>query len=248
MSSCLVIQHIGAEGPYAIADVLSAANVEVTVVTMDGAAALPETLDGYTGLVVMGGPMSADSDDRFPTRRAEIALIREAIEGEIPLLGICLGAQLLALATGGSVCRGASGLEIGWAPIRLDPAAKDDLLLSQLAESVAVFHWHGDTYVPPAGSVHLASSDRYFEQAFRVGLSAWGLQFHLEVDERAVLAFIDAFGDEAVKAGTMPDVILSETGAAIAALSPHRMRLLARFAEKVASAGSAEEIAELEHL
>jgi GMP synthase-like glutamine amidotransferase len=217
MSSCLVVQHLEPESSYAIGELL------------------PETVGGFDGLVVMGGPMSADRDDGFPTRRQELALLAEAVELGLPTLGVCLGAQLLAAATGGRVLSGARGPEIGWAPVRFAPAAADDLLLCSVPDELSVLHWHGDTFDLPPGGVLLASNARYAHQAFRIGPRAWGFQFHLEVDRSAVAAFVDAFGTELAAVGTTADTLLDATPAELAHLEMHRRPVLARFAALVAA-------------
>jgi GMP synthase-like glutamine amidotransferase len=231
MPSCLIVQHVEPEGPYAVETVLLAAGVDVDVrrVFTDR---LPDSLDEVQGLVVMGGPVSAASDVGFPTRQAELGLLAEALELGLPTLGICLGAQLLAVAAGGRVLRGADGPEIGWGPVDLRGAA--DPLFDGLPARLSVLHWHGDTYERPPGSVLLATSPTYREQAFRFGSHAWGLQFHIEVDAPAVDAFLSAFGQDAYEAGTNPEAIAAATLPAIDALTPHRTLLLERFAGLVA--------------
>ncbi|MGD0378933.1 MAG: type 1 glutamine amidotransferase [Acidimicrobiales bacterium] len=233
--SCLVVQHVEPEGPYAIGEALATAGVVVDIRRVYGGERLPADIADFTGVVVMGGPMAAHSDSGFPTRQAELDLLAEAIARGVPTIGVCLGAQLLALAGGGKVFPGANGAEVGWAPVELTDQAAADPLLSALPDHLTVLHWHGDTFDLPPGSVHLAGSPRYPAQAFRIGARAWGLQFHLEVDDGAVAAFLDAFGQDAVRAGTTPEVIAGESRAALRALMPHRASVLTRFAELVAT-------------
>jgi GMP synthase (glutamine-hydrolysing) len=233
--SCLILQHVEPEGPYAIGDALAAAGVEGDIRRVYVGESLPADVSDFAGVVVMGGPMAAHSDRGFPSRQAELDLLVDAIARGVPTIGVCLGAQLLALAGGGRVSPGASGPEVGWAPIALTDQAADDPLLGTLPDELTVLHWHGDTFDPPPGSAHLASSSRYRAQAFRIGPRVWGLQFHLEVDERAVAAFLDAFGPDALRAGTTPEVIERESPAALEALLPHRARVLTRFADLVAT-------------
>ncbi len=233
MSSCLVVQHLEPESSYAIGEALASVGIEVDQRLTDAAEPLPETLDGFDGLVVMGGPMSADSDDGFPTRRQELTLLAEAVERGLPTLGVCLGAQLLAAATGGRILRGASGPEIGWAPVRLHASAADDLLLASVPGELSVLHWHGDTFDLPPGGVLLASNDRYDHQAFRIGPRAWGFQFHLEVDREAVAAFAGSFGADLDAVGITPDNLLDATPAELVRLEVHRRPVLARFAALV---------------
>jgi GMP synthase-like glutamine amidotransferase len=233
--SCLIVQHLEPEAPYAIGEALADAGVVTDVRRVYDGEPLPPDLADVDGLVVMGGPMSAGSDEGFPSRPAELALLEDALGRGVPTLGVCLGAQLLALAAGGSVHRGLAGPEIGWAPVELAAQAGEDPLLTGLPSTLTVLHWHGDTFELPPGAVHLAANSRYRNQAFRRGARAWGLQFHLEVDDRAVAAFVGAFGDEAVTAGTTPETIEADSAQALEDLTPYRSVVLARFAELVAS-------------
>lgn len=229
MSRALVVQHLEPEGPALIGDALAAAGVDVTIVRPDRGEALPAGVDGIDGLVVMGGPMSARSDDGFPARRDEIALLRAAVDAGVPTLGVCLGSQLLAAAGGGEV-RAGTGLEVGWGTVALTPEAATDPLLAGIRGAVPVLHWHGETFTLPPGAVLLASSDAYPHQAFRLGPAAWGLQFHLEVDAAAVGRFVTAFGAEADD----PDVILAEAATWLARSEPVQATVLGRFAGLVA--------------
>jgi GMP synthase-like glutamine amidotransferase len=235
MPSCLVVQHVPPEGPYAIGPALESAGVDVDVRAVFAGEDLPSDLTDIDGLVVMGGPMSALSDEGFPSRRGELELLAEGLDRGLPMLGVCLGAQLLALAGGGAVYPGPTGPEIGWGPVALTAEAEDDPLLGGLPEQLTVLHWHGDTFEPPVGAIRLATNGRYPNQAFRSGSRAWGLQFHLEVDGSAVAAFVDAFGAEAARAGSPPRSILAGTAPALKILEPHRRRVLARFAQLVAA-------------
>ncbi len=136
---------------------------------------------GYDALIVLGGPMSVDDTADHPNLRTEVELIGEAVAGGMPVLGICLGAQLLARALGAGVA-GNGAHEIGWHRVDLTPDGVTDPVLSPLAGRPWLFHWHGDRFALPAGAVHLASSELCDNQAFRYGDNALGLQFHLEVD------------------------------------------------------------------
>ena len=132
---------------------------------------------GFAGLIFMGGPMSAN--DRLPYLEREMDCIRQAADRGQPVLGVCLGAQLIARALGGRVYRN-TVKEIGWFEIELKPAAALDPLFSGAGPRETVFHWHGETFDPPPGAVHLAHSAGCLQQAFRVGGNVYGLQFHLE--------------------------------------------------------------------
>lgn len=245
MPRCLVVQHVEPESAYAISDALTSAGVSVDTRRVFGGDSLPAGLSGFDGLVVMGGPMSATSDDGFSTRRAEIELVEEALDREVLTLGICLGAQLLALAAGGAVFGGMAGPEIGWGAVDLTAGATADPLMERLPSRLTVLHWHNDTFDLPKGAVHLASSPRYPNQAFRVGARAWGLQFHMEVDHRAVTAFLDAFGGEARKAGVDPESIAAATEAHLEEIGPIRDRIGGRFARLVSELDRDQDLVEL---
>ena len=130
------------------------------------------------GLIFMGGPMSANDD--FAYLRQELECIRQAVERGQPVLGVCLGSQLLAKAMGARVYKN-STKEIGWFDVQLTDAGRQDALLSGLDSPEAVFHWHGETFDLPDGATWLAYSECCRHQAFRVGSNIYGLQFHLEV-------------------------------------------------------------------
>lgn len=196
---------------------------------------IPTDVSGFDGVVVMGGPMSATSTQGFPTRDAEVSLMADALRAGIPTLGICLGAQILAVAGGGAVTRNAYGPEIGWAPVHLAPSCADDHLFAGLPATVTVLHWHGETLEVPSSAQLLMSSNAYPNQAFRIGDVAWGLQFHLEVTAAAVEGFLRAFGTEAGGAPGGAEAIRSATPTAVRELAPARELVCNRFAALVAS-------------
>lgn len=170
----LAIQHVPWEGPHRILDACGGLGVH-TVKPLAGQK-LPDH-EEVSGAVVMGGPMNVD-DDRHPELAIEREWLVEAIRREMPVLGICLGAQLLARALGTEV-RPGERPELGYAPIEvLDP---DDPILGALAPSTTVLHWHGDVFDLPDGATHLARSAQTEVQAFRRG-NAWGVLFHPESD------------------------------------------------------------------
>jgi GMP synthase (glutamine-hydrolysing) len=171
----LAIQHVPWEGPHRILDVCGGLDVH-TVKPLAGQS-LPAH-DQVAGAVVMGGTMNVDEVDVHPELASEREWLAEALRRDMPVLGICLGAQLLARALGAEV-RAGKGPELGYAPIEvLDPG---DPILGALAPSTTVLHWHGDVFDLPGGAEHLARSERAEVQAFRHG-NAWGVLFHPESD------------------------------------------------------------------
>jgi GMP synthase-like glutamine amidotransferase len=235
MANCLVIQHVEPESAFAIADSLRAADVALDVRRVFAGDPLPSDLAHFEGLVVMGGPMSAASDEGFATRPAEIGLLSDALVRRVPTLGVCLGAQLLAVAGGGSVAAGEAGPEVGWDTVSLLKSCCADALFSGLEETLTVLHWHGESFEIPPGGRRLMSNRLYANQAFRLGEAAWGVQFHIEVTEEAVAGFVRAFRADADGAAGGGDRITRSTPAALAALSAPRRAVFDRFAGLVAA-------------
>jgi GMP synthase-like glutamine amidotransferase len=244
MPNCLILQHVAPEPAFALAEALTRAGVEVDTRRVFDGDPVPDRPDGFDGLVVMGGPMSAASDEGFPSRATELALLAEAVRQGVPTLGVCLGAQLLAVAAGGPVYRGAAGPEVGWGPVELSPAAATDPLLAGLPDRMEVLHWHGDTFDLPSGAVHLVGNSNYANQGFRLGATAWGLQFHLEVTVAAVDGFLDAFATDAASVDGGAEAVRMATPGAIAGLAGHRDTVFDRFAGLLAVRVTGDDLAE----
>jgi GMP synthase (glutamine-hydrolysing) len=171
----LVIQHSAKDRPGIIAEMIRGCAVH----RADLVAELP-SLDGFDALVVLGGPQAAYSDTDFPSRRSELATIREALRRDIPVLGICLGGQLLAIAAGGRGYRRETP-EIGWLPVTLSAAGRQDPLFQGCTPTFTPRQKHFDSFEMPPGAVRLASSEACEEQGFRLGRHTWGVQFHFEM-------------------------------------------------------------------
>ena len=210
MARALVITHSASEGVGNVGVWLEGSGVELHVVEPWAGDELPAGLEEHDALVVMGGPQQAYDDDSAPWLRATKALLRKATAEGVPTLGICLGGQLLAEATGGRVEKGAEGVEAGARLVAKRDAAWDDELFADVPFTPTVVQWHEDAIVDlPPGAVHLAASPRYANQAFRVGERAWGLQFHIETPPEMVRHWGAEYGDAVAEAGLDP-VALAE--------------------------------------
>jgi GMP synthase (glutamine-hydrolysing) len=150
----------------------------------------PVPLERYGAVIVLGGSMHADQDDRHPWLREEDAFIRDLLERRVPLLGVCLGIQLIAKAAGAAVYPLAAGPEIGWLPVELTGASADDPVFGSLPDRFEAFGWHYYTYDLPPGAEEFARS-ACCNQAFRFGEAAWGVQFHPEVTLETVRSWLD---------------------------------------------------------
>jgi GMP synthase (glutamine-hydrolysing) len=164
---------------------------------------LPTRPLGYDAIVILGGPMAVY--DNLDYLQKEQELIRNAIKNETPLLGICLGSQLIAQAAGGSVYKGKKK-EIGWYNVYLTPASSNDIFRGFTNKTIKIFQWHGDTYDLPANAKILAYSDLY-PQAFRIG-SAVGIQFHFEVDEHLIQTWMNEYRDDLIAEKINPEILL----------------------------------------
>jgi GMP synthase-like glutamine amidotransferase len=190
-----VLQHVPFEGPGAIGDWAEERGHSLERVVLDQGDSLP-AVASLDALVVMGGPMSTGDEDRFPFLRGEKGLLRACVDAGRPVLGVCLGAQVLAEVLGARVST-QGYREIGWFPLRWDARARTGRVFAHVPEESVVFHWHGDTFALPPGTAPLASSSACANQGFATpGGRVVGLQFHLEMREEDVRALVAHGRDE----------------------------------------------------
>jgi GMP synthase (glutamine-hydrolysing) len=182
MKKLLVFQHVAHELLGTLNPLLKRAGFRIRYVNFARQPDADPNLHGYDGLIVLGGPMSVNDAGRLPHLTAEMRLIEQALKEDIPVLGICLGAQLIAKTLGAAVYPNPEK-EIGWYDVSPTGGAENDPLLAAFNQRETIFQWHGDTFDMPKSSCHLAFSILCANQAFRYGAKVYGFQFHLEVDE-----------------------------------------------------------------
>jgi GMP synthase (glutamine-hydrolysing) len=236
VTSAVVLQHTPTEGPERIAALLAARGIGVETIAVHAGAPVPDDIGPDRLLIVMGGPMGVGDagNPKLPFLAQEIALLRKLLARQAPVLGVCLGSQLLAAAAGARVYpnmrSGADGKpvavrEVGWG--RIDLHNVNEPALAGLPAQPVVVHWHGDTYDLPSGAVHLASTPVCRHQAFRIG-RAFGLQFHPELERETIALWVREDADY-VRGALGPEGgarILSDTERHYAAARPIWDRLL----------------------
>ncbi len=219
------LQHVPFEGLGSIEPWLKAAGCEITSTRFFESTHLPSA-DEVNLLIVMGGPMSVNDEGEFPWLVQEKRFIRTCIEARKGVLGVCLGAQLIAGAMGARVYRN-QAKEIGWFPIQAVPSVDESIFC--FPPSVEVFHWHGETFDLPPGAAHLARSEGCENQAFQLGRSVMGLQFHLETTPESARALVENCREELIASTYVQSetVILSATPEKYGAINSLMAELLA---------------------
>lgn len=196
----LVIQHLDIEPPALIGNVLREGGHELTFVHLSRGEALPLDTCDFAGVIIMGGPQSAN-DTQLPYIRGELVWLKQRITEGMPMLGFCLGAQLIAKAAGGSISA-SSVRELGWYPIFPTPDTVTDPLFTDLPEAgLTVFQWHGETFSLPDTASLIATHPQVTAQAFRLGKAQYGIQFHVEVDDTLIQQWIAAGESEKAHLG-----------------------------------------------
>ena len=248
MEEVLVFQHDPLEELGFFAEVLEKQGARYRIIRLFHGEMAAEEWGRVGALIVLGGSIDVDDEESFPVLRWEKRIIRAAIDERVPILGICFGAQLIAATLGTPVYHGRVK-EIGWSPVSITPHGQVDSLLGYLPENATVFQWHSGGFDLPQGAIRLASSPHFENQAFRLGKSVYGLQFHLEVTPRMIARWIDERSKELAQAPyVLPDKILSDTQRHSPALKYYCERFLSEFirrAARVKNRGQSRGIARL---
>jgi GMP synthase (glutamine-hydrolysing) len=197
----LIVKHVDIEGPGSIEVHLEKERVPYQILNLEQSHYFPK-LDDLTHIILLGGPMNVSEEDHYPFLRQEDLFIKEAIQRGKRILGICLGAQLIAKALRARVYK-APVKEIGWYDLSLTEEGRADPLFSRFPDTFSAFQWHGDTFDLPNAAKRIVTSSPVPNQAFRYGENAYGLQFHLEVTEEMIEQWMKEY-DEEFEAGKPP--------------------------------------------
>jgi GMP synthase-like glutamine amidotransferase len=235
VGTALVIENDPSDPLGRLADWFAEAELPLTVLRPWAGDALPDDLDGYLALVVLGGDQSA-----YPSAAGEPGaawfpalegLLRKAVRHRVPTLGVCLGGQLLAAAHGGLVERSTSGPEIGPALVARRDAADNDPLFKYVPLIPDVIQWHSDEITElPLNAVLLAASTRYPHQAFRLGDRAWGVQFHIECDAEMIARWAESDAATLAELGYDAEAVVVATAEALPDVEEVWQPFAARFA------------------
>jgi GMP synthase (glutamine-hydrolysing) len=225
----LAIVHQRDAGPGVFAEAIEAAGAQLDEWTLAERPEPPADPLGYDAVFVLGGAMNIDEEGRHGWIREEVALLRELLEREVPLLGLCLGGQMLAAAAGAEPMR-AVRPEIGWHQVEVTAEGAEDSLLAPLAPSFEALQWHSYEFPLPPGAIPLARSEVCL-QACRIGERAWALQFHPEVSRADALHWVEDYeaDPDAVRIGIDPAVLGPETEEKIGAFNRLGRELCARW-------------------
>jgi GMP synthase (glutamine-hydrolysing) len=236
MSRLMVFQHVAAEPLGTLHARIRARGHRIRFHNFQREPDAQPSIDRYHGLIVLGGPMNVEDQQRHPHLTTELKAIEAALTQGKPVLGICLGAQLLAHVLGAPVGRHPQH-EIGWYDLHTTAQGREDAVLGHLGTMAPVFQWHGCSFGLPAGAVQLARTETCEQQAFRFGLNAYGFQFHMEADAAMIERWLrlPAYRDELAAAGIGRDEqsIRAATTAQLATMQPIAETTFNRFLDLV---------------
>lgn len=191
---------------------------------------VPNSLQGWDGLIILGGPLAAYETGKYAFLEDELDLIRTAIAVDFPMLGICLGSQLIAAATGARVFDG-NRREVGWGEVALSADAATDTLFSGLPSPLPVFQLHGDTFDLPSAAISMAGNNIYPNQAFRLGQKIYGLQFHVEMTPDLATRWVRIYDSYISETGIAPERLLDDLNTRCRDLRATARQIINRFLE-----------------
>lgn len=228
----LVVQHVAAEPLGTLDALLRQRKIRLRFHNASREPDREPDLAGADAVIVLGGPQNLDEQHKHPHLKLELQMLAKALQQGTPVLGICLGAQLLAHALGAPVGRNRAR-ELGWAEVRLTQAGAEDPALSALGPRNPMFHWHGDTFALPQGCERLAGSELCENQAFAAEGRCYGLQFHAEVDAALIARWVQVYAHEwQGEDGTLTgERILADTQAHVADLQARAAALFGNLLE-----------------
>lgn len=227
MDPVLIFRHSPTEGPGYFTTFLDRHGIPWELVRIDAGDAVPANLNGVSGLCLMGGPMSVNDD--LPWIPPVLTLIREAVAGDIPVIGHCLGGQLMAKALGGSVGRNPVK-EIGWGEARVDASDTADTWLGDFRGDATVFQWHGETFTLPPGAVRLLHNEWCANQMFALGPHL-AMQCHVEMTPEMIAAWCDSWQGEVAGLPALPPPV--QTPRQMQAETAHRLPAMRRLADRL---------------
>lgn len=229
-ASWIVLRHTQAEGLGLLGNALRDFGVHHRVLDMPRGEQPPRDLRSVGGIIVLGGPQAMYEVEKLTWLKRELDLVERAVTAGRPVLGICLGAQMIAQAIGAKVYPGEKR-EVGWAPVTITDDGRDDPLLVGVPDELNVFHMHGDTYELPPDATNLFTSKSYEQQAFSWGETVYGFQFHLEFTD-AIIARITSETESQqyiMGAGVDPVQLNAESAAKVKALSDTAQQIFTRY-------------------